>query len=136
MVTAREKVYNSDFILEELKTQPHTYATILTEEEVYNATMQFILRRKLNKLCQAGIIFKTTIPGTRYGQVILYIEPRPYKVIVESSRIGVDVYYFLEFTQISQFNIRVPKYWKLEGTVWAEKNEEKIFFEGKTLKMI
>ena len=136
MVTAREKISNTDFIIDDLKHHPHTYATILTEEEVYNATQQFNLRRKINKLCKSGQIFKTTIPGTRYGQVILYLEPRPYKIIVESSRIGVNVYYFLEFTQLSKMYIKVLKYWKLNNTEWVEINEEKTFFEGYILKMI
>jgi len=136
MTTGREKVYNTDLIIEDLKYHPHTYATILTKEEVYNATQQFNLRRKVNKLCKAGRIFKTTIPGTRYGQVLLYIEPRPYKIIVESSRIGVNVYYFLDFIQSSQMYIKVTKFWKLENTEWKEYNEEKTFFDGHILKMI
>ena len=135
MATGREKVYNPDFILEDLKVHPHTYATILTDEEVYSATLQFILRRKLNKLCKAGIIFKTTIPGTRYGQVLLYIEPRPYKIIVEGSRIGVNVYYYIDAEHTSMY-IKVLKYWKLENTKWVEKNEERTFFEGHILKII
>ena len=136
MVTGREKVYNIDLVVEDLKVHPHTYATILTKEEVYNATMQFNLRRKINKLCKDGRIFKTTIPGTRYGQVLLYIEPRSYKIIVESSRIGVNVYYFFEFEQVSKLYIKVTKYWKLENTEWIEKIEEKVFFDGHILKMI
>lgn len=136
MTTGREKVYNPEFILEDLKYHPHTYATILTKEEVYNATMQFILRRKLNKLCKDGVIFKTTIPGTRYGQVLLYVEPRPYKIIVEGSRMGSNVYYFIEYEEQGKFHIKVLKYWKLENTDWVEKNEEKMFFEGHILKMI
>jgi hypothetical protein len=69
MVTPREKVYDCCIIIDELNSQPHTYATILTDEEVYSATLQFILRRKVNKLCKEGRIYKTLIPGTR-GQVI------------------------------------------------------------------
>lgn len=136
MATGREKVYNIDLVVEDLKSYPHTYATILTKEEVYNATMQFNLRRKINKLCKDGRIFKATIPGTRYGQVLLYIEPRPYKIIVESSRIGVNVYYFLDFTQPSKLYVKVTKFWKLENTEWIEHNEEKTFFDGFILKMI
>ena len=135
MVTAREKVYDCCIIIDELKLQPHTYATILTDEECYNATMQFILRRKLNKLCKEGKIYKTLIPGTR-GQVILYIEPRNYKIIVVNNRIGVNVYYFFKYEQISKLYIKVDKYWLLNNTRWDECNEEKTFFEGSILKMI
>lgn len=136
MVTPREKVYNVDLIIEDLKIHPHTYGTILTDEEVFNATMQFLLRKKVNRLCKEGRIFKTTIPGTRYGQVILYIEPREYKILVESSRMGVNVYYFYKFDKPNKMYMRVEKCWILMGTFWKEVNEEKIFFEGHILKLM
>lgn len=136
MISAREKIYNIDLIVEDIKSAPQTYATILTHEEIYNATMQFLLRKKINKLCKAGIIFKATVPGTRFGQVILYIEPRKYKILVESERTGVNIYYFFDCEKISNFYLKVKKYWVLENTKWVEKNEEKMFFEGKILKII
>lgn len=136
MVSPRDKVYNPELIVSDLKTHPHTYATILEDEEVYNATMQFILRRKLNKLCKDGIIFKTTIPGTRFGQVILYVEPKPYTVVVESSRLGSNVYYFITYEELDEFHFRVLEYWKLQNTKWIQQNEPKIFKQGSILKMI
>jgi len=136
VVTAREKIYNTDYIIEDLKQHPHTYGTILTDEEVYSATLQFILRRKINILCKAGRIFKAIIPGTRYGQVILYIEPRPYKILVETNRIGVNVYYFFDFEKPAKMYMKVKKCWILTGTSWKEINEEKTFFEGHILKFI
>ena len=134
MVTAREKVYNPELIIEDLKQHPHTYATILTDEEIYNATMQFILRRKINILCKQGRIFKSTIPGTRYGQVLLYIQPKDYNILVETSRVGVNVYYFFKSEKVGNMYLRVNQYWLLKGTKWEETNKEKIFFEGHILK--
>jgi hypothetical protein len=130
-----DKVHNIDLVVEDIKQQPQTYSTIL-KDEVYNATLQFVLRRKINKLCEQGVIFKTTIPGTRFGQVLLFMEPRTYKMIVESTRVGVSVYYFFEYEKVSRFYIKLTHYWELHNTEWEEKNEEKVLFEGKILKFI
>jgi hypothetical protein len=135
MTTVQEKLYNTDLIVEELKSAPQTYATIL-KEEVYNATYQFSLRRKVNRLCKDGLIFKTTIPGTRFGQAILYIEPKGYRIVVEASRIGVNVYYFFNYERMGKFYIKLLKYWELSGVNWVEKNNEKMLFEGSILKFI
>lgn len=135
MVSVEEKLYNMDLIIEDIKTQPQTYATIL-KDQVYNATAQFKLRSKINKLCKVGRVFKTTIPGTRFGQAILYFEPRTYKIIVEASRIGVNVYYFFEYEKFGKFYLKVQKYWELDKTDWLERVEEKTFFEGSILKFI
>lgn len=135
MTTVQDKIYNIDLVVEDIKNEPQTYNTIL-KEEVLNPTFQFSLRRKINKLCQRGTIFKTSIPGTRFGQALLYIEPRQYKIIVESDRLGVNVYYFFQFKKISKFYIKIPKYWKLNNTYWVEVNEELELFEGKILKFI
>jgi len=135
MSVIAEKIYNIDLVVEDIKKAPQTYNTIL-KEEVYNATFQFSLRRKINKLCQQGIIMKTTIPGTRFGQVLLYVEPRTYKMIVENTRVGVSVYYFFTYEKINKFYIKLMQYWELDGVNWIERNEEKTLFEGKILKFI
>ena len=135
MSVIAEKIYNIDLVVEDIKIQPQTYNTIL-KEEVYNSTFQFSLRRKINKLCQQGTIFKTTIPGTRFGQALLYVEPRSYKMIVEATRVGVSVYYFFEYEKVSKFYIKLKHFWELDGVNWVEKNEEKVLFEGKILKFI
>jgi hypothetical protein len=135
MTTVEEKLYNMDLIIEDVKVQPQTYATIL-KDQVYNTTMQFKLRSKINKLCKDGKLMKTTIPGTRFGQAIIYFEPRPYKIIVESTRIGVSVYYFLEYEREGKFYIILRRYWELDGTKWIEKNEIKKLFEGSILKFM
>lgn len=135
MPTVAEKVYNIDLVVEEIKHHPHTYNTIL-KEEVLNPTFQFNLRRKINNLCKRGTIFKCIIPGTRFGQVLLYIEPRQYKMLVEATRMGINVYYFFEYEQTGKMYIKLKKYWKLNNTEWVEINEEKEFFEGHILKFI
>lgn len=135
MVSIQDKIYNIDLVVEDIKLEPQTYNTIL-KEEVLNPTFQFSLRRKINNLCKQGIVFKTSIPGTRFGQALIYFEPRQYKIIVESSRTGVNVYYFFQFKKVSQYYIRIPKYWRLENTKWVEVNEELDLFEGKILKFI
>jgi hypothetical protein len=133
MATGAEKAYNIDFVLDDVKCQPQTYNTILREEYM-NLTLQFILRRKINKIVKEGRIFKTTIPGTRYGQVILYNNDKLYKILVEGTRIGVSIFYFFEYKKLSKFYLKVDKYWELHKNLWVENNTEKIFFEGKILK--
>ena len=133
MVTVAEKVYNIDLVVEDIKLQPQTYSTIL-KEEILNMTFQFNLRRKLNKLCKQGVIFKTTIPGTRFGMVIFYDVNKTYKILVEATRIGISVYYFFDCKKISTYYLKLNKFWELHNTKWLEKNEEKILFEGKVLK--
>jgi hypothetical protein len=133
MVTVADKVYNIDLVVNDIKEQPQTYGTIL-KEEILNPTFQFNLRRKINKLCKEGIIFKTTIPGTRFGQVILYSNPKTYKILVEATRTGISVYYFFNYKKISNYYLRLDKYWELAYNKWLEKNNEKILFEGKILK--
>jgi hypothetical protein len=135
MSVIAEKIYNIDLVIEDIKKEPQTYSTIL-KEEVYNTTFQFSLRRKINILCKQGRIFKTTIPGTRFGQALLYVEPRKYKMLVEATRIGVSVYYFFTYEKIGRFYIKLTHYWELNNTEWIERNEEKTFFEGKILKFI
>ena len=133
--TVEEKLNNVDLIVEELKTQPQTYNTIL-KELVYNTTCQFKVRKKLNRLYKTGVIFKTAIPGTRFGQAILYLEPRKYKIIVESVRTGVEVYYFFKFERRGRYYIKLEEYWKLDGVDWVKGEKEKILFEGHILRFI
>lgn len=135
MLSVKEKIQEIDFVVEDIKKQPQTYNTIL-KNEVYNTTCQFVLRKKLNRLIKQGVIFKTTIPGTRFGQVLLYIEPKEYNIVVENDRIGVNVYYFFSYEVVGTFKMRVTKYWVLENTDWVEKDDELILFEGKILKFI
>ena len=135
MVSVKEKIQDVDLIVDDIKIQPQTYNTIL-KNEVFNTTCQFVLRKKLNRLLKQGIIFKTTIPGTRFGQVILYIEPKEYNIVVENDRIGINVYYFFNYEKLGRYRIKVNKYWVLDNTEWIEKQEELILFEGKILKFI
>lgn len=134
MTTVQEKLDNIDFVISDTRLQPQTYSTIL-QEEVFNLTFQFILRRKINILCKEGKLLKTTIPGTR-GQVLLYIEPRPYKIVVEAARTGSKVYYFHTYEKVGKFYIKLEKYWQLEGVHWREGSEEKTLFAGSVLKFI
>jgi len=135
MASIKEKIQDIDLIVEEIKIQPQTYSTIL-KDEVYNTTCQFLLRKKLNRLVKQGVVFKTTIPGTRFGQVILYIEPKEYNIVVENDRIGVNVYYFFEYETVGEYRMRIKKYWVLNDNKWIEKEDELILFEGKILKFI
>jgi len=130
----KKKIYNVDLVVEDIKLFPQTYKTILQELDS-DGTCQLILRRKLNILCKDGIIFKTSIPGTRFGKAIFYIEPKTYTIVIEGTRVGSTVYYFFDYKQIGRFYLKISPYWELQNNVWV-KGDEKVIFEGNILKLI
>ncbi len=131
----KEKLWNISLLVDEIKKFPQTYKTIL-KSEYNNGTCQLILRRKISKLCKRGIICKTNIPGTRFGQVILYTVPKKYFVIVEAGRLKNKVYCFFEFDKVSNYYIRLNEYWILNKFDWNKNDKEKIIFEGNILMMV
>lgn len=130
----KNKVWNIDVVVEEIKNFPQTYDTILQHENS-NGTLQTILRRKLNRLCMAGIICKTNIPGTRFGKAIFYCIPKEYHILVEAGRIGSEVYCFFKYEKISKFYIKLSEYWALRGGLWI-KETDKTVFQGNVLKWL
>jgi len=130
-----EKLYNIEMVVEEIKQFPHTYDTLLGECRK-NGTYQQILRRKLQNLCNDGVVCKCVIPGTRFGKVIFFALPKTYFIAVESDLIGVNVYVFFKYVQSGKFNIILNEYWILNGDRWTKSTKEKVLFEGKILKMI
>ncbi len=133
--TIKEKVHDIDLVVEDIRQAPQTYSTIL-QEQAFNATLLFILRRKLNSLCKKGVVMKANIPGTRCGRVILYMLPKKYTIVVESSRVGVNVYYYFTSTKIDNYRIKITEYWELEDGDWKHRKNDLILFEGKILKII
>jgi hypothetical protein len=130
----KQKLWNIDKVVDDIKLQPQTYETILKQCKT-DGTCQIILRRKLNRLCKDGIICKSLIPGTRFGKCLFYVNNKKYYILVESTRIGSVVYYFFDWQRAGNFYIKVTEIWRLNGTEWVE-DEEKTFFEGNTLKFI
>jgi len=130
----REKLWNIDLVIDEIKEFPQTYKTIL-QDQSDDGTCQFMLRRKLNKICKDGIICKTSIPGTRFGKSIFYTLPKTYHILIMSGRIGSDVYCFFKYKKLSKYYIEVQQCWKLEKGIWKKKGTQK-FFEGNVLKWI
>lgn len=131
---SREKIWNIELVVNDIKKIPQTYNTILGDL-FKDGTCQFMLRRKMNKLCKEGVIFKTVIPCTRFGKNIFYVRDKNYFILVESSRLGSDVYYFFDYKQISKFYIEVSDCYLLTNNVWKPIGK-KIFFEGNVLKWI
>ena len=132
----REKLWNISILVEEIREFPQTYKTIL-KELCNDGTYQTILRRKLNKLFKDGTICKSTIPGTRFGQAILYTIPKKYYIIVVADRIGGSkVYCFFKYEKLGKFYIKVIECWLLKKQNWRKCNKEKVFFSGNTLKWI
>ena len=130
----KHKIYNIELVLEDIKNSPQTYKTIL--KEIYkDGTCQTILRRKLNKLCKQGLVCKTTIPGTRFGEVIFYVLPKKYYILIEATRFGSNIYYFFEFKKINKYYIEVKYLYKLKNNNWNKIIKRK-FFEGNVLKFI
>lgn len=134
-ITIKEKVHDIDLVVEDIRQAPQTYSTIL-QDQAFNVTLLFILRRKLNSLCKKGVVMKSNIPGTRCGRVILYMLPKKYTIVVESSRVGVNVYYYFTSTKIDNYRIKITEYWELEDGDWKHRKNDLILFEGKILKII
>ena len=131
----KEKLWNISLVVEDIKRFPQTYNTIL-QDKTKDGTCQLILRRKLNKLVKDGFIFKTIIPGTRFGKVIFFYMPKEYHILIEADRTGSKVYCFFKYIKLSKFYIKVEEYWELKNGEWKKQQEEKTFFEGNILKFI
>jgi hypothetical protein len=130
----RNKLWNIELIIEDIKLFPQTYNTIL--QDLYkDGTCQLILRRKLNNLCKEGKICKTTIPGTRFGKIIFYHIPKKYFILIEGDRIGSNVYIFFNYEKLSKFYIKLNEHWILSHGLWIKK-DNKIIFGGSILKWI
>jgi hypothetical protein len=117
--------YDIDSIMKGLQEAPQTYNTMVGSCESNNTTIHTILRRKLNNLCREGHIFKMSIPGTRSGQILFYVMPKKYYILVEDIHIGSRTFYFTKFRRIrqEQFTIKkiyVDKCWMLNKDRWEE----------------
>jgi hypothetical protein len=129
----REKIWNIDLVLEDIKKEPQTYETILKNET--SSTLNSLLRKKLNKLCAEGKLCKAIIPATRMGKVIFFVLPKDYYILMLIDRFGVEVWYFKEYKKENKLMISVPEGFKLRGSMWEQQYDLK-FFEGKVVKFI
>lgn len=134
MDEVQNKLNNPEIIVKELKTIPHTYKTLLKEKSD-DGTCQFIIRRKLNILLNDGEIYKTKIPGTRYGIIIYYSPKKTYHILVEGSRLGSITYFFYKYKKLGIFYIKLDDYWLLGDKEWIPK-KDKLIFEGNVLLFI
>ena len=91
MNDTQDKLWNIELLVDEIKSFPQTYKTILGKNP--KNTHQTILRRKINKLCKRGEICKAAIPGTRFGKAILYTLPKTYHILVMGNRTGNSIVY-------------------------------------------
>lgn len=137
MISTKEKIWNIELVVEDIKCFPQTYKTIL-KELVNDGTAQLILRRKLNKLHKNGTICKTNIPGTRFGKSIFYAFEKKYYIVIEAGRLGSKVYIFFKYKRLGtkKLYIKIKNFWILHKGEWLEKNEEIVLFEGNILKFI
>jgi hypothetical protein len=130
----REKLWNIEEIVSEIKSFPQTYQSILGDECDDN-TCQKLLRKKLNQLVKEGRIYKATIPGTRFGQLLFYTEDKEYHIIVMSTRTGSEVYCFKNYKHVSRYYLELSTYWLLNKEIWIKKRN-KTLFEGNVLLFI
>lgn len=126
-----KKLWDMTWVIDELKAKPHTYET-LAECEYKNDTCFLLMRKKLNRLFLERKIQKSTIPGTRWGKMIFFCIPKNYYILVNSTRVGVDVFYFEKFEKISTHHIHIELAYKLNGCRWEETKNE-VFYQGKIL---
>ena len=101
-----------------------------------NLTWQMILRRKLNNSWKDGYISKVIIPGTRFGEVVYTSNNKQYNLLVEDSRLGVNIYYFFEHEWKNDFVLQLNKYWKLEKDYWVKHYDGKTISKGSILKWV
>ena len=131
----RNIVHNKCVAEEEIEKGPQTYKTLL--KQCYcNKTWQAIIRRKLNNSWKEGVVLKAVIPGTRFGTVVFTSKNKQYNIIVESSRIGVNIYYFFKHKWKNEFVLQLKEYWKLEKDKWVKYDDEKVISKGSILKWI
>jgi len=131
----RNKIWNIELVVKDIKAFPQTYNTILKELSD-DGTCQIILRRKLNILFKQGTICKTTIPGTRFGKVIYYTIPKDYNILIEAGRTGSTAHCFFDFKNLSKNWIEVNPYWILKGGVWVKQKGSKKILNGNVLKWV
>lgn len=133
-MSGREKLWDVDRLINDIKSVPQTYDTILGDLKS-DRTCQRIVRRKLNNSCKFGKLCKTTIPGTRFGKVLFYTVPKDYSILIYSTRFGSDVYYFYDFEMLGNTRIFVGKCWLLDGDKWVESRSLE-FNQGSVLKCL
>jgi len=130
----RQKIWNIEEVIEDIKMFPQTYDTVLKEHKK-NRSLQFLLRKKLNKLNKRGKIFRCRIPGTRFGQMIFFDAEKEYNILVENCRRGINVYTFFDFYNKNDMVIKVDELGVLRDTRW-QKMYDKEFSNLNVLKFI
>lgn len=135
----RRKIWNVQMIIDEIKSFPQTYDTLLGSHFM-NPTLQFMARKKMNRLNKDGLVMRTTIPGIRFNRYMFYTTPKLYHIIVEAGRMGSNVFVFFDYEELGKkekkFYIKADECWKLDEPYWKKEQEPKIFFEGNILKWI
>jgi hypothetical protein len=134
-IEVKKYIYDNELLIKEIEIFPHSYKTLLGES-VKNSTFNFILRRKLNILHKDGLIQKSIIPGTRFGEVLFYSLNKKYHIVIENDRIKNKIYCFFDYVNQSKFYIILEKFYILDYNQWIEKNEKKVLFDGDILKWI
>jgi len=129
-------VVDDVFVVADLvKEKPHTYKTLLGDL-CGDGTCEKILRRKMTALVNDGVVFRTSIPGTRFGMALFYAFPKDYHVMVVGGRAGSRVYYFFEYEKVSGYKIFVRECWRLNGVRWRKQGGGLKVFGGDILLWI
>lgn len=107
-----------DIVVENLKRQPQTYATLLGEF-ISDNTQQRIIRRKLTKLCARGILYRALIS---MSQLLFYHPMKTYTLFFEQKGLRVAVYYAFEYTEDPLY-VYVKTPYLLSKTSWRKIND-------------
>ena len=134
-MNARDKLYEIDYIVKDIKKFPQTYETIL-QEFVDDGTCQVILRRKLNNLVKEGVVCRMVIPGTRHGKVLFFTHPKKYHILVETSRIGNKTFVFFKYEKLGKKYIKLSEYWELGKSEWKKRTKDKVVYDEEVIKWI
>lgn len=135
MTDIEECIYDISILLSRLRECPGTYETMLGKDGD-NTTYKKILTRKLNACHRLGMVFKSVIPGTRFGKVIFYCLPKKYSIVTIAGRARNKTIYFNDSKKLNKYYIQVEEYHELDGSEWKKHNEKLVFFQGELLKWL
>lgn len=104
-----------DRIVKDLKQRPQTYTTLLGQIW-HNCTQQTKIRRKLTKLCNEGVLYRTLLS---FNKLLFYHPEKTYTLFFEQHELKVVTYYAYEYTEDPLYvHVRAP--YKLCETSWEQ----------------
>jgi len=103
-------------IIENLKTRPHTYSTLIGEVYTNNSHHRCI-RRKLNKQFKKGLVYKTLVPGKKFSLILFYSPDKQYSVFFVQQGLKTRCLYSKAYTETA-IDVSLQTVYELCGVSW------------------